>query len=73
MSDTNELPLCLNCSRQAIAVTVDTIVGPVSVCKICGIQGGNPEFLQAVEDTLKLEIQWSYLGNDALAKAERGY
>ena len=64
---------CPSCERRAIAVTLETIVGTVSVCKTCGIQGGHPAFLEAVRETLEMERYWKYLDSDALARAERGY
>ena len=50
--------MCPSCERRAIAVTLETVIGSVSVCKTCGIQGGHPAFLAAVQETMGLETQW---------------
>lgn len=64
---------CPSCEQRAITVTLETVIGAVSVCKTCGIQGGHPAFLEAVRETMALERQWNHLGKDALVKAERVY
>lgn len=49
---------CPGCEVRSIAVTLSTIVGTVSLCRVCAVQGSKPEFVAALMEVEELEHVW---------------
>lgn len=49
---------CPSCTVRPAAVTLKTIVGDVSVCTVCAVQGGHHDFISAVMEVTDLEYLW---------------
>ena len=39
---------CPGCEVRSITVTLATIAGTVSLCRVCAVQGSKPEFVAAL-------------------------
>lgn len=49
---------CPSCTVRPAAVTLKTMVGDVSVCTVCAVQGGHHDFISAVFEVTDLEYMW---------------
>ncbi len=49
---------CPSCEVRTIAVTLSTIVGMVSVCRVCAVQGNKQKFIDSLMEVEELEYRW---------------
>ncbi len=49
---------CPGCEVRSVAVTLNTCVGTVSVCRVCAVQGSKLEFIDALLEVQELEHYW---------------
>lgn len=49
---------CPGCEVRSIAVTLNTCVGTVSLCRVCAVRGSKPEFVAALMEVEELDYRW---------------